>query len=145
MNSMNLKFGDVTARRSPTFSDCYYAKRIIFSLDCYFLSIFSIFIVLFNTVCNLLMSCHNFSLFIQVPCILLYGDLLILKIHHYKPNSMNSLNSMKELWKNSINDDFKMKKDLLHVNVLQCGKRNTFPAIFIKIYQNVMKLIHPNE
>ena len=47
------------------------------------------------------MSCHNFSLFIRVPCILFYGDLLTLKTRHYKPNSMNSLNSMKELWKNS--------------------------------------------
>ena len=31
-----------------------------------------------------------------------FGDLLTLKTHHYKPNSMNLLNSMKELWKNSI-------------------------------------------
>ena len=43
MNSMNLKFGDVTARRSPTFSDCHYVKKIIFSLDYCFLSKFSIF------------------------------------------------------------------------------------------------------
>ena len=69
--------------------------------DC-LLSMFSILcVVLFNTVCHLLMSCHNFSLFIRVPCILFYGDLLTLKTHHHKPNSMNSLNSMKELWKNS--------------------------------------------
>ena len=39
MNSMNLKFGDVTERRSPTFSDCHYVKKIIFSLD-YVFSIF---------------------------------------------------------------------------------------------------------
>ena len=95
MNSMNLKFGDVTTRGSPTFSDCHYEKKIIFSLDYYFLSMFSIFVVLFNTVCHLLMSCHNFSLFIQVPCILFYGDLLTLKTQHYQPNPMNSLNSMK--------------------------------------------------
>ena len=99
---MNLKFGDVTVRGSPTCSDCYYVKKIIFSLDYCFLSMFSIFVVLYNTVCLFLMSCHNFSLFIQVPCILFYGDLLTLKTHHYKPNSMNSLNLMKELWKNSI-------------------------------------------
>ena len=101
MNSMNLKFGDITVRGSPTCSDCHYVKKIIFSLDYCFLSMVSIFVVLFNIVCHLLMSCHNFSLFIQVPCILFYGDLLTLKTHHYKPNSMNSLNSMKELWKNS--------------------------------------------
>ena len=101
MNSINLKFGDVTARRSPTFSDCHYVMKIIFSPNYYFLSMFSIFVVLFNIVCHLLMSCHNFSLFIRVPCILFYGDLLTLKTHHYKPNSMNSLNSMKVLWKNS--------------------------------------------
>ena len=64
---------------------------------------FSIFVVLFNIVCHLLMSCHNLSLFIRVPCIVFYGDLLtFLKTHYYKANSMNSLNSMKELWKNSI-------------------------------------------
>ena len=98
---MNLKFGDVTVRGSPTCSDCHYVKKITFSLDYCFLSILSIFVVLFNIVCHLFMSCHNFSLFIRVPGILIYGDLLTLKIHHYKPNSMNLLNSMKELWKNS--------------------------------------------
>ena len=92
MNTMNFKFGDVTARRSPTFSDCHYIKKIILNPDYYFLSMFSIFVVLFNTVCHLLMAYHNFSLFIQVPCILFYGDLLTLKTHHYKPNLMNSLN-----------------------------------------------------
>ena len=101
MNSMNLKFGDVTVRGSPTCSDHHYVKKIIFSLDYYFLSMFSIVVILFNIVCHLSMSCHNFSLFIRVPCILFYGDLLTLKTHHYKPNSMNSLNLMKELWKNS--------------------------------------------
>ena len=80
---MSLKFGDVTARRSPTFSDCHCVKKIIFSLDYYFLSMFSIFVVIFNTVWQLVMLCHNFSLFIQVPCILFYGDLLTLKTHHY--------------------------------------------------------------
>ena len=75
---MNLKFGDVTVRGSPTCSDCHYVKKIIFSLDYCFLSMFSIFVALFNTVCQLLMSCHNFSLFIRVPCILFYGDLLTL-------------------------------------------------------------------
>ena len=98
---MNLKFGDVTVRGSPTFSDCHYVKKIIFSLDHCFLSMFSIFVVLFNIVCHLLISCHIFILFIPVPHILFYGELLTLKTHHYKPNSMNSLNSMKELWKNS--------------------------------------------
>ena len=93
MNSMNLKFGDVTVRGSPICNDYHYVRKIIFSLDYCFLSMFSIFVVLFNIVCHLLMSCHNFSPFIQVPCILFYGDLLTLKTHHYKPNSMNSLNS----------------------------------------------------
>ena len=99
---MNLKFGDVTVRGSPTCSDHHYVKKIIFSLDYCFLSMFSIFVVLFNIICHLLISCHNFSLFISVLRILFYGDLLTLKTHHFKPNSMNSLNSMKELWKNSI-------------------------------------------
>ena len=108
---MNLKFGDVTARRSLTFSDCHYVKKIIFSLYYYFLSMFSIFVVLFNIVCQLLLSCHNFSLFIQVPCILFYGDLPTLKTHHYKPNSMNSLNLMKELWKNLIEQFYRMLRD----------------------------------
>ena len=98
---MNLKFGDVTVRGSPTCSDHHYVKKITFSLDYCFLSMFSIFVVLFNIVCHLLMSCHNFSLFIRVPCILFYGDLLTLKTHHYKSISVNSLSSMKELWKNS--------------------------------------------
>ena len=98
---MNLKFGDITTRGSPTCSDCHYVKKIIFSLDYCYLSMVSIFTVLFNIVCHLLLSCHNFSLFIRVPFILFDGDLLTLKTHHYKPNSMNSLNSMKELWKNS--------------------------------------------
>ena len=99
---MNLKFGDVTVRGSPTGNDRHYVKKIIFSLDYCFLSMFSIFVVLFNIVCHLLMSCHNFSLFIRVPCILFYGDPRTLKTHRYKSNSMNSLNSIKELWKNSI-------------------------------------------
>ena len=98
---MNLKFGDFTVRGSPTCSNHHYVKKIIFSLDYCFLSMFSIFVVLFNTVSHLLMSCHNFSLFIRVPCILFYGDVLPLRTHHYKPNSMNSLNLMKELWKNA--------------------------------------------
>ena len=101
---MNLKFGDVTVRGSPTGSDHHYVRKIIFSLDYWYLSMFSIFLVLFNIVCHLLMSCHNFSLFIRVPCILFYSDALTLKTHHYKPISMNSLNLMKELWKNSIID-----------------------------------------
>ena len=87
-------------RMDTTCSDRHYVKKIIFSLDYCFLSMFSIFVVLFDIVLHLLMSCHNFSLFIRVPCILFYGDLLTLKTHHYKPNSMNSLNSMKELLKN---------------------------------------------
>ena len=103
MNSMNLKFGDVTVRGSFTCSNRHYVKKIIFGLDYCFLSMFSIFVVSFNMVCHLLMSWHNFSLFIRVPCILFYGDLLTLKTHHYKHNSINSLNLMKELWKNSIN------------------------------------------
>ena len=98
---MNLKFADVTVRGLPTRSDCHYVKKSIFILDYCFLSMFSIFVLLFNIVCHLLMSCHNFSLFIRVPCILFYGDLLTLETHHYKSNSMNSLNSIKELWKNS--------------------------------------------
>ena len=40
---MNLKFGDVTVRGSPTFSDRHYVKKIIFGLDYCFLSMFSIF------------------------------------------------------------------------------------------------------
>ena len=48
MNSMNLKFGDVTVRGSPTCSDRHYVKKIIFCLDYCFLSVFSIFVVLFN-------------------------------------------------------------------------------------------------
>ena len=43
MNSMNLKFDDVTERRSPTFSDCHFVKKITFSLDYCLLSMFSIF------------------------------------------------------------------------------------------------------
>ena len=102
MNSMNLKFGDVTVRGSPTCSDHHYVKKIIFSLDYCFLPIFSISVVLFNIVCHLLMSCHNFSLIISVPCTLY---LLTLKIHHYKSNSMNSFNLIKKIWKNSIVQD----------------------------------------
>ena len=63
---------------------------------------FLFFVALLITVWHLLISCHNFSLFVQVPCILFYSDLLTSKTHPYKPNSMNSLNSIKELWKNSI-------------------------------------------
>ena len=44
MNSMNLKFGDVTERRSPTFSDCHYVKEITFSFDYCLLSNFSYFL-----------------------------------------------------------------------------------------------------
>ena len=40
---MNSKFGDVTARRSPTFSDYHYVKKITFNLNYYLLSVFSIF------------------------------------------------------------------------------------------------------
>ena len=64
MNSMNLKFGDDTVRGSPTCSDHHYVEKIIFSLDSCFLSMFSIFDVLFNIDCHLLKSCHNFSPFI---------------------------------------------------------------------------------
>ena len=63
MDSMNLKFGAVTVTGSPTCSDRHYVQKIIFCLDYCFLSMFSIFVVLFNIVCYLLMSCHNFSLF----------------------------------------------------------------------------------
>ena len=39
MNSMNLKFGDVTEERSSTFSDGYYVKKTILVLIiAYFLS-----------------------------------------------------------------------------------------------------------
>ena len=41
MNSLNLKFGDVTERRSPTFSDCHYVKEIIISFYNCLLSNFS--------------------------------------------------------------------------------------------------------
>ena len=37
------------------------------------------------------------------PCILFDGDLLTLLTLHYESNSMNSSNSMKELFKNSNN------------------------------------------
>ena len=38
MNSMNFEFGDVTKRRSPTFSDCHYVMEIIlFIIIAYFL------------------------------------------------------------------------------------------------------------
>ena len=43
MNSIYLKFGDVTIGGSPTCSDHHYVKKIIFSLDYCFLSMFSIF------------------------------------------------------------------------------------------------------
>ena len=50
--SMNLKFGDVTVRGPPTCCDRHYVKKIIFSPDYCFLSMFSIFVVLFNVVCH---------------------------------------------------------------------------------------------
>ena len=61
---MNVKFGDITVRGSPTCSDLHYVKKIIFSRDYCLLSMFSIVVVLFNIVCHLSMSCHNFTLFI---------------------------------------------------------------------------------
>ena len=79
------------------------------------------------------MSCHNFSLFIRVPCILFYGDLLTLKTHHYKPNSMNS---MKELWKNSI-EQSALSNCVIRQSVRICGlnrhqyikPQSSFPAM----------------
>ena len=38
---------------------------------------------------------------LEIQFISFYGDLLTSKTHHYNYDSMNSLNSMKELWKNS--------------------------------------------
>ena len=59
---MNLTFGDVTERRSPTFSDCHYVKKIIFSLDHYLLSMFSIFQCIIKYSLSFVNFCHNFSL-----------------------------------------------------------------------------------
>ena len=44
---MNLKLGDVTARRSPTFSDCHYVKKIIFSLDYFLPSFYAFYFLLY--------------------------------------------------------------------------------------------------
>ena len=64
MNSMNLKFGDVTLGRSPTFSDYYYVKKIIFSLYYCLLSMFfSCFWRIIKRVYQLLILCHNISQF----------------------------------------------------------------------------------
>ena len=49
---MNLKFGDVTARRSPTFSDCHYKKKITFSIDYCLLSRLFFGILLNTVICN---------------------------------------------------------------------------------------------
>ena len=43
MNSMNLIFGDVTERRSPTLTDCHYIKKLTFHLYNCLLYIFAIF------------------------------------------------------------------------------------------------------
>ena len=64
MNSMNLKFGDVTARRSPTFSDCHYVKKIMLILYYCLLFMFSNFWYIIKRVCHLLILCHNMSPFI---------------------------------------------------------------------------------
>ena len=50
---MNLKFGAVTERWSPTFSDGHYVKKITFSLHYCLLPIVSIFGALLNTVYHL--------------------------------------------------------------------------------------------
>ena len=65
------------------------------------------FVALLNTVWHLLILCHNSSLFVQVPCILFYGDLLTSKTHLYKPNSMEfflmlSLNSVNSVTKKKL-------------------------------------------
>ena len=86
---------------------------------------FSVFVVLFNIVYHLLMSSHNFSLFIRV----FYGDLLTLKTHDYKPNSMNSLNSMKELWKNSVGLQQLSERFTLDLN-LHCSEKILDNAMF---------------
>ena len=65
MNSMNLKFGDVTERKSPTFSDCHYVKTITFSLDYCLLSMFSIFWHITKNSLSFVNICHNFSLFME--------------------------------------------------------------------------------
>ena len=59
---MNLKFGDVTERRSPTFSDSHYVKKIIFSIDYCLLSMFSIFWHIIKYCLSFVILCHNFSL-----------------------------------------------------------------------------------
>ena len=63
MNSINLKFGVVTKRRSPTFSDCHYVKKIMFILYYCLLSMFSNFWYIIKRVCHLLILRHNISPF----------------------------------------------------------------------------------
>ena len=62
---MNLEFGDVTERRSPTFSDCHYVKKIIFGLDYCLLSMFSIFWCIIKYCLSFVILCYNFSLFME--------------------------------------------------------------------------------
>ena len=77
MNSVNLLFGDVTERRSPTFSNSHYAKKITFILDYCLLSMFSIFWHFIKYSLSFVNICHNFSLFMEKTMILFHGDLLI--------------------------------------------------------------------
>ena len=50
MNLMNLKFGDVIERRSPTFSDCHFVKEIPFSFDYCILSNFTYFLCIIECI-----------------------------------------------------------------------------------------------
>ena len=63
LNSMNLKFGDVTEGRSPTFNDCHYIEKITSSLDYCLLSMFSTFWHIIKYSLSSVNICHNFSLF----------------------------------------------------------------------------------
>ena len=53
MTSMNLKFGDVTERRSPTFSDCHYVEKTILVLIIAYFPCFLFFGTSLNIVCHL--------------------------------------------------------------------------------------------
>ena len=63
MNSMNLKFSDVTERRSLAISDCHYVKKTKLILIITYFLCFLFFGELLNTVCHLQILCHNLSLF----------------------------------------------------------------------------------
>ena len=62
MNSVNLKFGDITKRSSPTFNDCHYIKKMFILYYC-LLSMFSNYWHIIKRVFHLLILCHNISQF----------------------------------------------------------------------------------